>query len=497
MLHIKSNNDAVVGIDTRTGTSRSLGTLEFIAGSVPTDIDITSSNGLTFEDKWTSLTSTFRGSRVSTNNEIDTSRSLAVMSFIGNNSVFLDIDTVHPMSFYGRARFNLRRNKEQHLRETDAFSIRIEHEITSSYLSPGVPLVRPATILLPSKSVAGETNIEYQFIPASFANRGWDYIQFNDQNGVAIDRTNLGAPDPADQYSSDTTWINLSTPSADYGGVKLYIRDVFIKKVNATTELHSANIRFSTSGQWEIKFDDVVAQAYKNLPVGKKLRIRFAFSLSPMAMLNNTLPIISTFLDNKTVARASVLESSVISEDGRRGVFKFNRAAYVSAYLNGTQVTERVHTTAEGELTINFNQNLNEGATLELRLSTLTPANENNKFIVNVTDTVAPPPIVATIFTSTRIFGNGGSVGDFAVAKRDDVEIGRVAISGNLEYMITLNPGVVLSTGEYIEVYAMDTVGNMSETELYEIDVAETTDGIFSPNLGNDSISSTTIISRG
>lgn len=491
MLHIKSNSEAVVGVDTRSGTARALGSLEFVSGSCPYEVD-PNSNNLTFENKWTSLAASHRGSQVGRDNKVDSTRSLTVMSFSGlNTDVFLDINTKHPMRYYGFASLNLHRNGEQHLRETDAFSIRVEHLINSSILAPGEKLSRPSTLRIPSKSIAGETQFDYEFEPRSFTSRGWDYIQFFDQTGAQIDRMNI---DTNTGGGGNSAWIDFYNDTYVKDGIKYYVRDVFIKKIGTVTELRKIQIYFTTSGLWTIKVADDVALAYKNLATGKLLRLRFVFSLSPIAPKDATLPIPLTFLNDRRVARPSVLVSSTFTEDGMRGTFKFNRQAYVSAYINGVQVTDRVLTTPEGEITINFNRNVNEGSKIDLRLSTVTPTDENIPFAVTVADTVAPPPITASLFTSTRIFGAGGNAGDIAVAMRDDVEIGRATIGASLEYLITVNEGVTLTTGEIVEVYAMDAAGNKSPAEIYEIDVAQTTDGVFNPNLGNDALSSLTTV---
>lgn len=491
MLHIKSNSEPVVGVDTRSGTARALGSLEFISGSCPYEVDAQYGNNLRFRDQWSQLTASHRGSQVNRDNVIDNSRSLTVMSFNGiNDDIFLDINTQHNMEYYGFANLRLNRNNEQHLRETDAFSIRIEHLINSTIIAPGENMNRPATIRIPSKSVAGETEINYEFNPRAFSRSGWDYIQFYNQKDEQIDRQLIDA----NNGPNTTSWIDFTNSAPEKDGVKYYIRDVIIKKVGTTNELRKAEIYFTTSGYWKITFPNDVALAYKNLATGKNMRLRFVFSVSPMARLGATTPIPTTFLNDRRVARPSVLKSSVFTPDGTRGTFIFNRQAYVSAYINNVQVTDRVITTPEGEITVNFNRNVNEGSKIELRLSTVTPVDENILFKVDVADTVAPPPVVASLFTSTRIFGAGGNTGDTAVALRDDIEIGRATIGASLEYLITVKPGITLTTGELVEVYAMDTAGNKSTSELYEIDVAQTTDGVFNPNLGNDAISTSTSI---
>lgn len=379
MLHIKSNSEAVVGVDTRSGTARALGSLEFVSGSCPYEVD-PNGNNLTFENKWTSLTSSHLYSQVGRDNKLDKTRSLTVMSFSGlNTDVFLDTNTKHPMKYYGFANLNLQRNDEQHLRETDAFSIRIEHLINSTILAPGDKLDRPATLRIPSKSIAGETQFNYEFEHHSFAARGWDYIQFFDQTGAQIDRMNI---DTDTDGGGNSAWIDFYNDTYVKDDIKYYVRDVFIKKIGTATELRKIQIYFTSSGLWTINVADDVALAYKNLATGKRLRFRFVFSLSPIAPKDATLPIPLTFLNDRRVARPSVLVSSNFTEDGMHGTFKFNRQAYVSTYINSVQVTDRVLTTPEGEITVNFNQNVNESSKIDLHLSTVTPTDENIPFAV-------------------------------------------------------------------------------------------------------------------
>lgn len=492
MLHIKSNGEPVVGVDTRSGTARALGSLKFISGNPPYEVRAQDNLNLIFKDKWSSLTSTHITSQIDRDNKVDNTRSLTVMSFTGmNTDIFLDINTKHPMTYYNFATLELERNSDPHLREIDAFSIRVSHLINSNIINSGEKLKRPATIRIPSSNQHGETEFEYSFNSRGFANSGWDYIRFYDQNDAQIDRMNIG---DYDSNENDLTWIEFYNDTYVKDSIKYYVRDVIIKKIGTSTELRKIKLNFTTSGSWTINVPDDVALAYKRLATGKRLRLRFVFTISPINEINKTLPITATFLNDRRVARPSVLISSTFTEDGTRGTFKFNRQAYVSTYINGVQVTDRVLTTPEGEITVNFNRNVNEGSNIDLRLSTVTPTTENIPFSVTVADTVAPPPITASLFTATRIFGAGGNTGDIAVAMRDDVEIGRATIGASLEYLITVNEGVTLTTGEIIEVYAMDAAGNKSPSEIYEIDVAQTTDGVFNPNLGNDALSSSTTI---
>lgn len=494
MLHIKSNNEPVVGVDTKSGTSRVLGNLQFVSGSHTFGVYPTYNNNLVFKDKWATIQSSYISGQINEDNVLDTTQSLTAMSFSGSSDIFLDINTQHDMKYYERAGLKLVRNNDQHVREDDAFSVRVAHRIGCSAIPDGTTVQRAATFKTPT--VADESVIDYKFTPHSFFSSGWDYIQFFDQNGNPIDRMNISGTSPAPDLGNSTNWVDFRSDRIfTKDDIQYHPHDCYLKKVGTNLELRAAKIQFTNSGIWDIKFDDKIALAYKNLAVGKMLRIRFVFAVSRFAMLGQATPIPEAFFPSTKLARPSKLVSSSFNEAGTHGTFIFNRQCYVSAYRNGVQVTDKILTSSAGEITVNFGINVNEGSAIELRVTTAFPQTEYTIYTVNVADTVAPPPITASIFLENRIFGQGGSAGDTAVAERDGIEIGRAEITSTLEYIMTLNPGVTLTTGELIEVYAMDTAGNRSESELYEIEVSISADGAFDPNLGNDSLTSVTTIS--
>lgn len=493
MLHIKSNNEPVIGVNSTEGNSRVLGNLSFISGNAVFEVSPQDSNNLVFKDKWSSLESSYIANQINHDNTVDNTESLTLMSFDGSANVFLDINTEHQMKYYyNSALLKLTRNNDQHERETDAFSVRVAHHTLCSAMPTGETIQRSATFK--TATVADESILNYKFTPLAFVGRGWDYIRFFDQNNNAIDRMNISAIGP--DGNNSTNWVDFYEEQTFVkDDIKYHVHDCYLKKVGTNTELRSATIIFTNSGTFNITFDDKIALAYKNLAANKKLRIRFVFAVTRIAPLGQAIPIPEAFVPSTKLARPSKLVSHTLSEDGTRGTFTFNRQCYVSAYDSGVQVTDRVLTTTDGSITINFSRNLNEGASLELRVSTAFPQDEYEIYSLTIADTVAPPPITASIFLNTRIFGQGGSANDLAVAERDGVEIGRANISPTLDYIITLNEGITLTTGEIIEVYAMDTAGNKSESEIYEIEVSLSADGAFSPNLGNDSLTSVTTVS--
>lgn len=493
MLHIKSNNDPVVGVDSRSGTARVLGELEFLAGVHTFEVSPNLSTNLKFADKWSSLVNSYIGGQVDANNVLDSTKCLTVMSFNGTGDIILPENSEHNMSYYSQNGYNLKlkRNNEPHLRETDAFSVRVAHRIHAP-IGDNTSVNRTATFR--TATVEDESVLSYLFKPRSFVNSGWDYIQFIDQNGNQIDRTNISGSNPINGDFS-TNWVNFNQQTWTKDGLKYHVHDCYLKKVGTNLQLSKAVVFFTNSGCWEITFDSKIALAYRNLMPGKLLRIRFVFVVSPFAPEGNALDIPSTYVPSLKLARPSKLISSTFSEDGISGTFKFNRQCYVSAYNNGVQFTDKVLTTVDGEITVNFGRDVKEGSAIELRVCTAYPQTEVTLFKVDVADTIAPPQVTASIFLETRIFGSGGTPGDFAVAVRDDIEIGRVEISPTSEFLMTLNPGVTIVTGDLIELYAMDTAGNKSQSELYEVEVSITSEGAFQPNLGNDSLTSITTIS--
>lgn len=491
MLHIKSNNESVVGVDIRSGTSRALGNLSFLSGAMQFVVSPNDANNLVFKDKWGTLQSSYSSQQTNKDNVVDKSTSLTMMSFVGNSNIYLDANSANAMQYYGTTLLQLQRNAEVEDRDNDAFSVRVAHRVRCPSISDGSSIQRKATFK--TATVEDESTLSYKFTPTSFQPYGWDYIAFLDQNGNPIDRLSISATAP--NNSTETDWVKFNAEQTFVkDGITYYVHDCYLKRVGTTLELRKAKINFTTSGAWEITFDDKIALAYKNLAIGKSLRIRFVFASSPFALDGSAVGIPSTYFDSLKMARPSKLVSSSFNTEGTNGTFTFNRQCYVSAYLNGVQKTNKALTTTDGQVTINFGSNVNEGSIIELRVYTGFPLTEYRTFTVNVADTVAPPPIVATIFLADRIFGTGGSYNDYAIAERGGIEIGRAVISSTLDYKIQLNAGVTLVTGDLVEVYAMDSAGNKSDSELYEIDVYNSTDGAFSTSLGNDSLTGSTTI---
>lgn len=271
------------------------------------------------------------------------------------------------------------------------------------------------------------------------------------------------------------------------GDLYSFKQDVSVKK-QSNSRIDKVYYRNDVTGLWLLDIDQRILDRWNDLPVGSGFSFRLVIVTSKWNKYNSLSPIPKTFIDGLYFRKTLSCEEIAITQDNTTVTYKFDAPCYVSAYLNNELIADKLLSTINGEITINFGKDLKTGNTVELRTFTYNETVVYNSYIIEYKDTIAPPPVEANRFIANRIYGTGGEAGAFAVALRNDVEIGRVIITGSLEFIMQLNTGITLNTGDLVELYAEDSDGNKSESELYEVEVSPTTDGLFTQSMGNDTL---------
>lgn len=271
------------------------------------------------------------------------------------------------------------------------------------------------------------------------------------------------------------------------GDIFTFKQDIKIVK-DSDTVLKKIYYRNDISGLWLLDVDKRIIDRWNELEIGKGFTIRLVIATSKWNSFKALTPIAPALIDSLYFRKTMSYEQISISEDKTTVTYKFDAPCLVSAYLNNVLVVDKLLSTVDGEITINFGKDLYTGNNVELRTFTYNETVLYNSYVIDYADSTPPPMVEANRFIINKIYGTGGEAGSYAVAKRNDIEIGRVLITGSLEFIMQLNNGVTLITGDLVELFAEDTVGNKSESELYEVEVSVTTDGNFTQTLGNDTL---------
>lgn len=472
MLNIKASNMAICAVNRNTGNTTEMGTVEVVSSAPTYRIDYDNTAFHFKNSNWNIGDSTITNVRTKLDNTISQEFMVNQLSIFDKVAFYLEPDTEYDLT-WETLELKIRRNAIIHYRQEDTFIVRSEHKLIAS---PNRAEIKPCYVVAPN--IPKVVNLKHEFMTPFPRNDSNASIYLLDAEGKNVNAAVGGTS------SGYIDWLYDDENHYNKDNLNLWMFEI---SIGHTTGGRAKYIGFSNGsrGHWRVELTDEIGIRLQQLSDTTALRFRFVTACSPIQLIDAPQAIAPTFLDAQMLTFPSEVISATYSEDGLTGYFQLNHKALTSVYHNGVQLTNKLQTTEDGKFTVTFPTNVNRGSTISIRTSTTWPEQKFQNFELTVNDTVAPDPVTAILFTKNKIIGNG-TVGDAVYAERDNIVIGQTNVLAGGQFIMVLNEGIELTTGETISLYTKDLAGNRSNPEVTEIEVAITTDGVFSPEMGND-----------